>query len=133
VPRTLQAQSQIPRVQATYTGPQTRTRTDLTSSAPDSQQKVGTTAQVITVTKEDFERLKLQLELSQSTNSQIQKELHSTQQRALSQDIQLKPEITELTQTSQNALQRADDANTELINQQGELQVSRTRELRTLE
>jgi len=50
---------------------------------------------IITVSKEDFEKLKAQLEQSQRNNTEIQKELQTTQQRALSQDIQLKREITQ--------------------------------------
>jgi len=77
--RTLQAPTQIPQSTATFTGPVTRARTDQSLSAPDTQQpKVGATTHTITVTREDFEKLKLQLELSQRNNSEIQKELQTT-------------------------------------------------------
>jgi len=97
--RTLQAPSQIPRTTATFTGQGTRSRTDQSLSAPDSQQqKVSAVSHIITVSKEDFEKSKAQLEQSQRNKTEIQKELQTTQQRALTQDIQLKREITQLTQ-----------------------------------
>jgi len=97
--RTPQAPSQILRTIAAFTGPGTRSKTDLLLSAPDTQQlKVSAGPHIITVSKDEFEKLKFQLEQSQRSNSEIQSELKTTQQRAISQDIQLKCEITQLTQ-----------------------------------
>jgi len=59
--------------------------------------------------------------------------LQTTQHRALSQDIQLKREVTQLTQKEQHALQRVQETQLELDNKQGELQLLRVRELGTLE
>jgi len=78
---------------------------------------------IITVSKEDFEKLKIQLEQSQRNNTEIQKELQTTQQRALFQDIHLKREITQLTQKEQHALPRVQVAQLEMENKTGELQV----------
>jgi len=77
--RTLQAPSQIPRTTATFTGPGTRSRTDLSLSAPDSQpQKLSATTNILTVSKEDFDKLKLQLAQSERNNSEIRIELETT-------------------------------------------------------
>jgi len=63
--RTLQALSQLPRTTAAFTGPGTKSRTDLSLSAPDTQQKkVSAAPHTIIVSKDEFEKLKIQLEQS---------------------------------------------------------------------
>jgi len=131
--RTLQAPSQIPRTTATFTGPATRARTDQSLSAPDSQQKVSDIPNILTVSRVDFEKLKNQLKHSQRINSEIQIELQETQNRAQSQDIQFKSEITQLTQKEQHAQQKVQEANLEIEKKSGELQLIRLRELDTLD
>jgi len=103
------------------------------ASAPDSQQKkVGAEPNVVTISVEEFENLKVQLERSQRHNIEIQTELKTTKKRALSKDIQLHRELTQLEQKEQHALQRVHDVQRDVEEKQTEIQLIRQRELQTL-
>jgi len=88
--------TQLPRTTATFIGPTEGGRGTRTS-APESQQlKVGAETHVHTISKEEYEQLKIQLARSHRNNIDIQAELKTTQDRAASRDIQLQREIREL-------------------------------------
>jgi len=94
---------------------------------------VGAETHVHTISKEEYEHLKIQLARSQRDNIDIQAELKTTQDRAASKDIQLQREIIQLEQKEKHALQRVHDVQRDVEHKQSELQIIREREIHTVQ
>jgi len=92
--RTLRAPTQLPRATATFVGPTGSSRGTRTSALEFQKQKVGAQSTVLTIDKEEFELLKIELEEAQRLISQKQNELEHKKQCAFTHQRQLHNQLT---------------------------------------
>jgi len=107
--RVLRVPTQLPRATATFEGP-TGTGRGQRTSAPESQQKkVGVTSHVVTVSVDEFEALKFELEKAQRNISPKQNKLAHEKQRAIQHQQQLHDQLTTAVEREEHAVQRQRD------------------------
>jgi len=104
--RVLRVPTHLPRASATFQGPTGTGRGQHTSAPEPQQTKVGVTSNVVTVSVEEFELLKFELEEAHRNISQKQNELAHERQRAIQHQQQLQEQLTTSIDREEQAVER---------------------------